>query len=123
MSWSAKLLQAGKQLWKEARSKFPGDDVAARAWFDEHIVHRIDSAPDSEEAAQGELVERLRTICIHAAQMYPDREGAMQWVLDTWERDVGSLGDRNDPEVRDVVRTCLDFAYSDKLRSEKGDQN
>jgi len=54
-----------------------GDDVAARAWFDEHIVHRIDSA-DNEEAAQDPLVERLRTICIDAAQMYPDREGAIR---------------------------------------------
>src|SRR6266852_4294704 len=104
MKLSAKLLQAGKQLWQEARDKFPGDDVAARAWFDEHLIHRIDQIPDNEEATQDALVERVRTICVDAAQMYPDREAAMELVLDTWERDVGSIGDRDDPEVRDVIR-------------------
>ena len=115
MKFSAKLLQAGKQLWREARSKFPSDDVAARAWFDEHIIHRVDAIPDNEEAAENALVERVRTICVDAARMYPDREAAMKWVLDTWERDVDSVGNRNDPEVRDVIRKCLDLAYSGKL--------
>ena len=121
MKFSAKLDQAGKQLWQEARSKFPGDDVAARAWFDEHIIHRIEQIPVKEEAAQEDaaqedaLVERVRTICIDAAQIYPDREAAMEWVLDTWERDVGNIGHRDDPEVRDVVRKCLDLAYSGRL--------
>jgi hypothetical protein len=93
---SAKLHQAGKQLWQEALSKFPGDDVAARVWFDEHIIHRIEQLPVNEEAAQEDaaqedaaqedaaqedaaqedaLVERVRTICLDAAQMYPDRGG------------------------------------------------
>jgi hypothetical protein len=115
MKVSARLLKAGKQLWKEARSKFPGDDVAARAWFNEHIVHRIDWTADNEKAAEDALVERVRTICVDAARMYPDREAAMKWVLDTWERDVGSVGNRNDPEVWDVIRKCLDLAYSGKL--------
>jgi hypothetical protein len=121
MKVSARLLKAGKQLWKEARSKFPGDDVAARAWFNEHIVHRIDWTADNEEAAQDALVERVRAICIDAVQMYPDeREAAIQWALDKWERDVGSLGSRDDPEVREVIGRCLDLAYSGKW-GEKAD--
>ncbi len=123
MKFSAKLHQAGKQLWQEALSKFPGDDVAARAWFDEHIIHRIEQLPVTEEAAQEDaLVERVRTICLDAAQMYPDREGAMEWALDTWERVVGSLGNRDDPEVRDMMRKCLDLAYSGRwLKKEEPD--
>jgi hypothetical protein len=113
MKFSAKLLQAGKQLWQEARSKFPGDGVAARAWFDEHIIHRIEQISVNEEAPQEDaLVERVRTICLDAAQMYPDREGAMEWALDRWEREMGSLGNRDDPEVREMMRRCLDLAYS-----------
>jgi hypothetical protein len=93
MKFSAKLHQAGNQLWQEALSKFRGDDVAARAWFDEHIIHRIEQLPVNEEALQEDaLVERVRTICLDA-QIYPDREGAMEW--DRWEREVGSLGNRD----------------------------
>jgi len=114
-------VQTGKQLWQEARSKFPGDYVAA--WFDEHIVHRIDSTPDTEEAVQDvALVERVRTICVDAAQMFPDdREAAIEWALDRWEGDVGSLGNRDDPEVRNVMRSCLDLAYSGKWGKEAAD--
>ena len=125
MKFSAKLLQAGKQLWREALDKFPGDDVAARAWFDEHIIHRIEQIPVNEEATQEDaLVERVRTICLDAAQMYPDREGAMEWALDRWEREVGSLGNRDDPVVRDMMRKCLDLAYSGRwLKEEEPDSN
>jgi len=122
MKFSAKLFQAGKQLWREALDKFPGDDVAARAWFDEHIIHRIDQIPANEEATQEDaLVERVRTICLDAAQMYADREGAMEWALDRWEREVGSLGNRDDPEVRDMMRKCLDLAYSGKWGKDEAD--
>jgi len=120
MKFSAKLHQAGKQLWQEALSKFPGDDVAARAWFDEHIIHRIEQLPAQEDA----LVERVRTICLDAAQMYPDRKGAMEWALDRWEREVGSLGNRDDPVVRDMMSKCLDLAYSGRwLKEEEPDSN
>jgi hypothetical protein len=115
MKFSAKVRQAGNRLWKEARSKFPGDDLAARAWFNEHLVHRVDALAHNEKADEDAMVERVRTICIDAVQMYPDeREAAIQWALDKWERDVGSLGSRDDPEVRDVIRRCVDLAYSDK---------
>jgi hypothetical protein len=121
MKFSAKLRQAAKQLWQEALSKFPGDDVAARAWFDEHIIHRVQSAPENEKAAQEDaLVERVRTICIDAARMYPDPEAAMEWALDRWEREVGSLGNRDDPQVRNVMRKCLGLAYSGKWGEERG---
>jgi hypothetical protein len=123
MKFSVKLLQTGKQLWQEALSKFPGDYVAARAWFDEHIVHRIDSTRDTEGAIQAlALVERVRTICVEAVQMYPDdREAAMEWALDRWEGDVGSLGNRDDPEVRNVMRSCLDLAYSGRWGKKAAD--
>jgi hypothetical protein len=119
MKFSAKVRQAGNRLWKEARSKFPGDDLAARAWFNEHLVHRVDAMAHNEEADEDAdedaLVERVRTICIDAVRMYPDeREAAIQWALDKWERDVGSLGNRDDPEVLDVIRRCLDLAYFGK---------
>ena len=67
MKVSTGLLKAGKQLWKEARSKFPGDDVAARAWFDEHIIHRIEQLPVNEETAQEDgLIEARASIAFPA---------------------------------------------------------
>jgi len=67
MKFSAKLHQVGKQLWQEALSKFPGDDVAARAWFDEHIIHRIEQLPVNEETAQEDgLIEARASIAFPA---------------------------------------------------------
>ena len=64
MKFSAKLHQAGKQLWQEALSKFPGDDVAARAWFDEHIIHRIEQLPVNERGRPGRRIDR--SACLDA---------------------------------------------------------
>jgi hypothetical protein len=58
MKFSAKLHPAGKQLWQEALSKFPGDDVAARAWFDEHIIHRIEQFTRQRRGRPGRRIDR-----------------------------------------------------------------
>jgi hypothetical protein len=71
--------------------------------------------PITKRLDEDALVERVRTICIDAVQTYPDeREAAIQWALDKWQRDVGSPGSRDDPEVRDVIRRCVDLAYFGK---------
>src|SRR5262249_11012703 len=48
--------------------------------------------------------------------------GRVRWnVLSTdGRREVGSLGNRDDPEVRDMMRKCLDLAYSGKWVKGRG---